>query len=55
MALLVVLRGGIFRGHWHFAFLRILVLFEDEGLILVILILHAIKKSSISTIFFIFF
>ena len=46
--------GGIFRGHWHFGFKWILVFFEDEGFILVILILQAIQKSSISTIFSVF-
>ena len=43
--------GGIFRGHWHLAFSWILALFKDEGFILVILILQAIQKSSIATIF----
>ena len=53
MALLVgSSEGGIFREHWQFAFLMSLgTFFENEGFILVILILQAIQKSSISTIF----
>ena len=40
VALLVVL-GAFLGGDWHFAFLWILVFFEDEGCILVILIFQA--------------
>ena len=53
MALLVFLRGAFLGGIGTLLFNEFWCFFEDEGFILVILILHAIKKSSISTIFII--
>ena len=51
MALLVVLRGAFLRVTGTLLFNEFLVPFEDEGFILVILILQAIQKSSLSIIF----
>ena len=54
VALLIVLRGAFLGGIGTLFFNEFWYFFEDEGFILVILILQPIEKSSISTIFFIF-